>query len=131
MSESEDDEIFDDEEISDSEHSGSIKDDEMGSEFNESGQLKSPKNNDGEDEEDDFADPSSKKEPETNAKGEFVTVPVSGMTPMRSPDGKEMSPSGRKDFGMEEEEMEEMYEQDLGKLNWQEIFLEEKMSGEP
>ena len=48
-----------------------------------------------------------------------------------NPDGKEMSPTIRKELGMEEEEMEEMYEQDLGKLNWQEIFLEEKMSGEP
>lgn len=37
MSESEDEEIFDDEEMSESDHSGSIKDDEMGSEFNESG----------------------------------------------------------------------------------------------
>ena len=32
---------------------------------------------------------------------------------------------------MEEDDMEEMYEQDIGKLNWQEIFLEERMSGEP
>ena len=35
MSESDDDEIFDDEEMSDSDHSGSIKEDEVGSEFNE------------------------------------------------------------------------------------------------
>jgi hypothetical protein len=47
-----------------------------------------------------------------------------------SPDGKDMDNSMKKD-NFEEEEMEEMYEQDLGKLNWQEIFLEEKMSGEP
>ena len=46
MSESEDDEIFDDEEMSDSEHSGSVKDDELGSEFNsqENGSgMRSPK----------------------------------------------------------------------------------------
>jgi len=49
MSESEDDEIFDDEELSESEHSGSIKgDDEMGSEFDENNDgsgMRSPKQN--------------------------------------------------------------------------------------
>jgi len=49
---------------------------------------------------------------------------------MDSRDGRE-SPSGKKENNLDEDEMEEMYEQDLGKLNWQEIFLEEKMSGEP
>ena len=44
MSESEDEEIFDDEEMSDS-NSGSIRDDEMGSEFNDqSNVMKSPRN---------------------------------------------------------------------------------------
>ena len=49
---------------------------------------------------------------------------------MDSRDGRE-SPSGKNENNLDEDEMEEMYEQDLGKLNWQEIFLEEKMSGEP
>ena len=49
---------------------------------------------------------------------------------MDSRDGRE-SPSGKKENNLDEDEMEEMYEQDLGKLNWQEIFLEEKMMGEP
>ena len=31
----------------------------------------------------------------------------------------------------DEEELAEDSDPDLGKLNWQEIFLEEKMSGEP
>ena len=75
MSESDDDEIFDDEELSESENeSGSIKDDEMGSEFNESGQREKEASDE---DNDDFADPTDKKkEPETNAKGDFVTVPV-------------------------------------------------------
>ena len=49
---------------------------------------------------------------------------------MDSRDGRE-TPSGKKENNLDDDEMEEMYEQDLGKLNWQEIFLEEKMSGEP
>ena len=42
-----------------------------------------------------------------------------------------MMTAQQKEMALEEEDMEELYEQDLGKLNWQEIFLEEKMSGEP
>jgi len=51
MSESEDEEIFDDEEMSDS-NSGSIKDDELGSEFNDqgSGMMKSPRSGSGNEE---------------------------------------------------------------------------------
>jgi len=45
-----------------------------------------------------------------------------------------MSPDGR-DSPMESkgdvDELGEDSDPDLGKLNWQEIFLEEKMSGEP
>ena len=130
MSESEDDEIFDDEEISDSEVSGSINNSQIGSEFDE--QKNSPKSN--KSGSDDFADPSTKKktEQETGAKGDFVTVPVTGNVnnSMDSRDGRE-TPSGKKENNLDDDEMEEMYEQDLGKLNWQEIFLEEKMSGEP
>jgi len=53
MSESEDEEIFDDEEMSDS-NSGSIRDDEMGSEFNDqgSGNMRSPKGEGDEEDED-------------------------------------------------------------------------------
>ena len=131
MSESEDDEIFDDEEISESEVSGSINNSQLGSEFDEQNN-KSPRSKGSES--DDFADPQrKKKDPETAAKGEFVTVPVTGTVnnSMDSRDGEKMTPSGKKELHLDEEEMEEMYEQDLGKLNWQEIFLEEKMSGEP
>ena len=95
--------------------------------------MKSPKESS---DNDDFADPQEKKkdrEQETGVKGEFVTVPVTGnkMDHNMSPDGKDMTSNFKKDRSIDDDEMEEMYEQDLGKLNWQEIFLEEKMSGEP
>ena len=135
MSESEDDEIFDDEEASESEHSGSINNSQLGSEFDEQNGMKSPKEKSSNSNEDDFADPENtkKKANTTDGKKDFVTVPVTGKmnNSIDSPDGRDMSPSIRKELQMDEEEMEEMYEQDLGKLNWQEIFLEEKMSGEP
>ena len=59
MSESEDDEIFDDEEVTESEHSGSINNSQLGSEFDEQNGMKSPKEKEvsSEQEEDDFADP--------------------------------------------------------------------------
>ena len=60
MSESEDEEIFDDEEMSDdSDGSGSIKDDEVGSEFNDqSNVLRSPRNDEEEEENIEDIDPS-------------------------------------------------------------------------
>ena len=49
----------------------------MGSEFDEQNGMKSPKEEDEEDN-DDFAEPQQRNEQDTGAKGEFVTVPVTG-----------------------------------------------------
>jgi len=122
MSESEDEEIFDDEEMSDS-NSGSIRDDEMGSEFaDQSNGLKSP-NVEEEEEEEDANDQPFKIESFTANKGNFVTVPVEG--------DRNMSPDGQSAMESKGEDEFEESDTEHGKLNWQAIFLEEKMSGEP
>jgi len=56
MSESEDDEIFDDEEVSDSDHSGSINNSQLGSEFDDN-EKKSPNGREESSDNDDFAEP--------------------------------------------------------------------------